>query len=92
MPSEFVGQLIVGAGLIGTAMTIVGAWATARGVMLTPDKASALSEPRWGGNSSLRGALLFQSTAARQGLYLIALGGLVQLVGQMLQAYQLAVQ
>jgi hypothetical protein len=55
--------------VIGNAFTLVGAFWTARAVILTDQQASAISSVPYGGTNSLHAAaLLDQSKAAKHGL------------------------
>jgi hypothetical protein len=67
--------------VIGNAITLVGAFWTARAVILTEQQANAISSVGWGGtNPRHAAALLNQSKAAKHGLYLVAFGTALQIL------------
>jgi hypothetical protein len=66
--------------LFGLLLTGLGAFVTARSVIISKEQAEVLSGSYWGGNRALRDALLAQSRNAQIGLYCIVIGTLSQLV------------
>jgi hypothetical protein len=66
--------------LFGLLLTGLGAFVTARSVIISKDQATTLSGGYFGGNKALRDALLAQSRSAQIGLYCIFIGTLSQIV------------
>jgi hypothetical protein len=60
--------------LFGLLLTGLGAFVTARSVIISKDQAKMLSGTHWNGNEALRRALLAQSHNAQIGLYFICVG------------------
>lgn len=74
--------LVVG----GLVVSGLGAWWTSQAVIIDEKTADALSGTVWNQNQALKQALLEQSRAAEDGLYVIAIGSLLQVAGVLLQA------
>ena len=67
--------------VIGNAFTLVGAFWTARAVILTKEQADAISSVPYGGTNPKHAAtLLDQSKAAKHGLYLVVFGTALQIL------------
>lgn len=72
---------------LGLSLTLIGAVVTARSIILTEDDAIAIGVARYGGTreENLRlpavQNLLSQSKAAQVGMWLIALGTALQIIG-----------
>jgi hypothetical protein len=69
--------------LLGLLLTGLGAFVTARSVVISKDQAKMLSGAYFSGNEALRHALLIQSRSAQIGLYCIFVGTLSQIVALM---------
>ena len=65
--------------IAGLALTALGAGASALGVIIKPEMADKLSGTNWDQNLHLKRALIKQSRWAAGGLFLIALGTIVQI-------------
>jgi hypothetical protein len=62
----------------GLALQFVGAGLTASGVWMNESTATALATPKWDLNPELKAALLKQSRRAVFGLFVLALGTVLQ--------------
>lgn len=72
--------------VIGLLVTTVGAaWAAASGIM-SKQIATELASTKWDMNEDLRRSLIRQSRDARNGLILVGIGSILQIVGVIMQA------
>jgi len=72
--------------VVGNVITLVGAFWTARAVILTKQQADAISSVPFGGPHQLHAAaLLAQSKAAVHGLYLVVLGTALQIIRELIE-------
>jgi hypothetical protein len=72
--------------VVGNVITLVGAFLTARAVILTKQQADAISSVPYGGtNPRHAAALLDQSKAAEIGLYLVAFGTALQILREFVE-------
>ncbi|MDO9490177.1 MAG: hypothetical protein Q7J32_17530 [Sphingomonadaceae bacterium] len=76
-PTEIATALVAG----GLVLALVGAIVAARGVMITETQADELAGTYWDENPHLRGALIRQSRLAQRGLWTLAAGTLLQIIG-----------
>lgn len=67
--------------LVGLAATALGAWIAARAVIITEQRAAKLAETHWDKSRPLEAAFIAQSEAARNGLYLVMVGTILQFTG-----------
>jgi len=67
--------------IIGLVMTMLGAAVAARSVLITEEQANAISATKWRMNAHHRDNLVAQSRSARHGLWTVALGTLLQIMG-----------
>lgn len=74
------GQTIALVMMLGLGITAIGAGTAARGVFITEKEADDTAATKWGGNDRLRSTLLKQSTTARNGLRIVTLGTMIQIV------------
>jgi hypothetical protein len=74
-------QAAIWISLFGLLLTGVGAFAAARAVIISEKKATDLASTKWDMNMELRNSLLDQSKSARNGLALVVLGTLFQVIG-----------
>jgi hypothetical protein len=65
--------------LCGLLFTAGGAFVTAWAVIISDEQAKLLSGPYWNGNEALRKAFLAQSRYARNGLFCVFFGTLLQI-------------
>ena len=73
--------------IAGLGLTGWGAYTTARSVILTPDEAQKLAGTHWDYSPAVKANLLGQSAAATRGLYFIAAGSALQLIGVLIQGW-----
>ena len=74
--------------VVGNFITLVGAFWTARAVILTKQQADAISSVPYGGPHPLHAAtLLAQSRAARAGLVCVAVGAGFQIVSKLIEEF-----
>jgi hypothetical protein len=72
--------------VVGNLITLVGAFWTARAVILTKQQADAISSVPYGGtNPQHAAALLDQSRAAEHGLYLVGIGTALQILREFVE-------
>lgn len=76
--------------IFAMVIALLGAWIAAKGVFISPERASELSETYWDENLALRDALLSQSRLARNGLIAVAVGTGFQIAGTILPLIRLA--
>jgi hypothetical protein len=67
--------------ILGLVVSLVGAAWAAWAVVIDESTADKLSATMWGQNPELKKSLLKQSRAARNGLVLVAIGSIIQIVG-----------
>jgi len=74
--------------LVGLVLALLGAVVAAKAVIVTPDQALEIGQSRWSADTKEENLklpavrnLVEQSAAARNGLLLIALGTLLQIIG-----------
>jgi hypothetical protein len=67
--------------IVGLLVSLIGAGLAAWAVVIDESTADKLAATNWGHNPELKKALLKQSRAARNGLVLVALGSIIQIVG-----------
>ena len=66
--------------MLGLGLTASGAGIAAQGVFITEKEADDTAATKWGGNGHLRSTLLKQSTTARNGLRIVTLGTMIQII------------
>lgn len=72
--------------VVGNLITLVGAFWTARAVILTKQQADAISSVPFGGTHPQHAAaLLAQSRAAEHGLYLVGIGTALQILREFIE-------
>ena len=73
--------------IVGDALTLFGAFWTARAVLLTSGQASGIARTAWDENEQLKNALLTQSNDARAGLVCVAVGAGFQIVSKLIEEF-----
>ena len=73
--------------IVGDALTLFGAFWTARAVLLTSGQASGIARTAWDENEQLKNALLKQSNDARAGLVCVAVGAGFQMVSKLIEQF-----
>jgi hypothetical protein len=72
--------------VVGNFITLVGAFWTARAVILTKQQADEISSVPYGGpHPKHSAALLDQSRAAKHGLYLVVIGTALQILREFIE-------
>jgi hypothetical protein len=74
-------QAAVWISLFGLLLTGVGAFVAARAVIISERQATDLATTKWDINAELRNSLLDQSKSARNGLALVVVGTVFQVIG-----------
>jgi hypothetical protein len=67
--------------LVGLVITAIGAGVAAKAVMVTDEQANELGATKWDSNTALIESIKDQSRSARNGLILIVIGTVFQIVG-----------
>jgi hypothetical protein len=74
-------QAAIWISLFGLLLTGAGAFVAARAVIISEKQATDLASTKWGMNVELRNSLLDQSKSARNGLALVVVGTVFQVIG-----------
>jgi hypothetical protein len=73
--------------IVGDALTLFGAFWTARAVLLTSGQATGIARTAWDENEQLKNALLKQSNDARAGLVCVAVEAGFQIVSKLIEQF-----
>jgi hypothetical protein len=74
-------QAAIWISLFGLLLTGIGAFVATRAVIISERQATDLASTKWDMNVQLRNSLLDQSKSARNGLALVVVGTVFQVIG-----------